>query len=171
MKQIFKSFNSQKRSCFFSSPVSPRYLYSVYFCSVVHFSGLPYTRNLCFGLFQSHGFILFLFQLHLNILTKRQLVAEKAWSLTCPQSSLLRKERSARGWFEGGKGRDDWQIPSPFLLPITPRTSLLSQERRLGKSQAWSYMRPRLSSSTHHTESEFPLSSNLTSLSGYHLLV
>ena len=37
------------------------------------------------------------------------------WLLTRPQSSLLRKERSARG----------------------PRASLLSQERRLGTSQDW----------------------------------
>ena len=101
--------------------ISPRYLYPVYFCSVVHFSDLPYTRNLCFGLFQSHG-LFFGFQLHLNILTKRQLVAEQAWSLTRPQSSLLRKERSARGDGKEERGETTGRslplssFPSPLAL-------------------------------------------------------
>ena len=54
--------------------------------------------------------------------------------LTRPQSSLLRKERSARGDGKEERGREKRRL-SPFLLPITPRASLLSQERRLGTSQ------------------------------------
>ena len=54
--------------------------------------------------------------------------------LTRPQSSLLRKERSARGDGKEDRGETSF-LPSPFLLPITPRASLLSQERRLGTSQ------------------------------------
>ena len=48
----------------------------------------------------------------------------------------LEKGEKREGRWEGGKGKDDWQIPSPFLFPITLRASLLSQERRLGTSQA-----------------------------------
>ena len=54
--------------------------------------------------------------------------------LTRPQSSLLRKERSARGNGKEERGETTF-LPSSFLLPITPRASLLSQERRLGTSQ------------------------------------
>ena len=54
--------------------------------------------------------------------------------LTRPQSSLLRKERSARGDGKEERGREKCRL-SPFLLPITPRASLVSQERRLGTSQ------------------------------------
>ena len=56
--------------------------------------------------------------------------------LSRPQSSLLRKVRSARG---DGKEEKGEFLPSPFLLPITPRASLHSQERRLGTSQIPEY--------------------------------
>ena len=47
--------------------------------------------------------------------------------LTRPQSSLLRKERSARGDGKEERGREKRRL-SPFLLPITPRFSPFSRE-------------------------------------------
>ena len=52
--------------------------------------------------------------------------------LTLPQSSLLRKERSAR--VDGKEERGE---------PLTPRASLPSQERRLGTSQLLYIIFPR----------------------------